>query len=1503
MAENKYDYKGEKELLKKLNSLGEKEKLEFLTKYTEGLAKTFVVPRDSQEASEITKEVTESVLNVNSPSQATVNSLEQAVRDIEGGTSSLDRSTIDSAKILSKSLGIVASQPMTTAKRYHSMRFGAKNTWDINTCDATSCLITTSAGFGYRFSITPENGYDPSGHDTVVNLEDVSAGAPFPNTYGPFGNSVEMYINFTPSDYQANYPVTKDIRVTWASGYQKVFTMSALNNKVNTPPITWGGNGDNGAHVRGCFVGKPDKYQYSVLNCFSRWRATMTGEVLLYTISNPLQNPYGHLETRDYLAMQANGANGGVHSNNSHLTFGMKSNGNGWGGGSGNEQHMIPHVQSPDEQTIRFTHRQMFGADGNSSNRLKNVGQIGNIYNKADALTAFPAMASSGKGWKTTGGDDPDYYQSPANTPQIWSSESAVIADQITQGKVGNFWQTIIYADNLSPCPVVQAPAYDVCLTSGTPNYYLTTCLDCNGAVIPTNDCNGTNGATFNDGGCCVDCSWMTAQVIGADATFGNQDGEIFWDAANPAASLTLAGTPWSSGSAYTVTLTTSNGVVIANQPPAGGTTFNVNVTTVNGVQEVTIPSNAQVSTGMLVSGAGIPLASYIGPITAGAQHVNVTKFLLVNVTGASVVATAGATVAGTFSTQIRSSFANLLPNIVGGLGSGTYYTLCVTDNLGCVECSNITLGQSAAPTGCTDSTALNYDPSAITDDGSCILCDAGTGQITDISGGMNGPLFPSSVDSVLDATVNGSNVPQSDGQFSLTAFMQNTAAFYLEVDGTQSYTFTLYDLTVAADPTSIISTVATQAGLAVTTFGPNPNHTFTGLAYGHYAIKVELVDSDEVHGLEACYEYFYGTVKVPVCDDVTATNYNSSSVPADFQISDPSLCTFASACCGLDSIAEATNKHGGTPCNPALYSAIGCDPGAISVSGQWLLNGTAIPNSAFALGAVAGTGPTLILQDSFGTNLYTVSGTYTLEITSTYSSAPDCTTSVVGAFVYPICGCTDPTALNYDALATIDDGSCIYPSWDCINGLCSDPGTGTGQYNSSNGGLSGCQAACTPIVPGCTDPCANNFNPVATIDDGSCLYKACLDPAASNQYWSCDCNVSKPSATIADPGCCTYPCAVGPTVSIWSQVDSTGTCTVPLPDGDIRFEVTLNNGAIGFYFEIFDSIGTTSVCATTNFYNAPFVTPLVTTMCGIGLAAGNYQYLITDNLGCVTMASFTINTTSPSQGCTDPAADNYDPAAACDDGTCVYCGCMDPLATNYNPNAVCDDGSCIYVIPDNPCIPPSIDRRILEITACLSEKGTTWLNKYKIGTADDCTIMNKWKLIFIQYLLTQKGLTCLYNCADEESMDLASLTNCSTAAATGGPRTGLNDQAFAGSSYSLALGTTVDNPALFFVPGNTLFFGDVITFTDSAGNSIVYQMVSPGSCINGCEDPQTATGITSGNWVQCVPSNNVTITNTTNYIDIFINFANKYCRDCKITIETYGRKGKSDSPKRSGLY
>lgn len=62
-----------------------------------------------------------------------------------------------------------------------------------------------------------------------------------------------------------------------------------------------------------------------------------------------------------------------------------------------------------------------------------------------------------------------------------------------------------------------------------------------------------------------------------------------------------------------------------------------------------------------------------------------------------------------------------------------------------------------------------------------------------------------------------------------------------------------------------------------------------------------------------------------------------------------------------------------------------------------------------------------------------------------------------------PVAGCTDPTALNYDVLAELDDGSCVYDS--------------------------------ITEVYGCTDPNASNYEPTATLDDGSCLYTSAEVP------------------------------------------------------------------------------------------------------------------------------------------------------------------------------------------------------------------------------------------------------------------------------------------------------------------------------------------------------------------------------------------------------------------------
>lgn len=46
-------------------------------------------------------------------------------------------------------------------------------------------------------------------------------------------------------------------------------------------------------------------------------------------------------------------------------------------------------------------------------------------------------------------------------------------------------------------------------------------------------------------------------------------------------------------------------------------------------------------------------------------------------------------------------------------------------------------------------------------------------------------------------------------------------------------------------------------------------------------------------------------------------------------------------------------------------------------------------------------------------------------------------------------------------------------------------------------------------------------------------------------------------------------------------------------------------------------------------------------------------------------------------EGCTNPAADNYDSTANVDNETCIILGCLTPGDANYNAEATVDDGSC----------------------------------------------------------------------------------------------------------------------------------------------------------------------------------------------------------------------------------
>jgi len=73
--------------------------------------------------------------------------------------------------------------------------------------------------------------------------------------------------------------------------------------------------------------------------------------------------------------------------------------------------------------------------------------------------------------------------------------------------------------------------------------------------------------------------------------------------------------------------------------------------------------------------------------------------------------------------------------------------------------------------------------------------------------------------------------------------------------------------------------------------------------------------------------------------------------------------------------------------------------------------------------------------------------------------------------------GCTDSTAFNYDPTATIDDGSCQAVVYGCTGPTyCNYDSTATADDGSCTGML------------GCIDPLYNEYSPAATCDDGSCL-------------------------------------------------------------------------------------------------------------------------------------------------------------------------------------------------------------------------------------------------------------------------------------------------------------------------------------------------------------------------------------------------------------------------------
>ncbi len=164
-----------------------------------------------------------------------------------------------------------------------------------------------------------------------------------------------------------------------------------------------------------------------------------------------------------------------------------------------------------------------------------------------------------------------------------------------------------------------------------------------------------------------------------------------------------------------------------------------------------------------------------------------------------------------------------------------------------------------------------------------------------------------------------------------------------------------------------------------------------------------------------------------------------------------------------------------------------------------------------------------------------------------------DATANVEGECTYPNEGCTDASAVNYDGTALVDDGSCLFLG-------CMDPEADNYDANANVSGF------CSYPVEGCTDAAAANYDDTAIINDGSCLYPGCTDPTALNY---------DPAANF-DSGCilplvgCTDPQAEN-----YNPLANTndGSCeyTPPCP-GDLNGDGTININDLLDFFQIYGS-------------------------------------------------------------------------------------------------------------------------------------------------------------------------------------------------------------------------------------------------------------------------------------------------------------------------------------------
>ena len=564
---------------------------------------------------------------------------------------------------------------------------------------------------------------------------------------------------------------------------------------------------------------------------------------------------------------------------------------------------------------------------------------------------------------------------------------------------------------------------------------------------------------------------------------------------------------------------------------------------------------------------------------------------------------------------------------------------------------------------GCTDETALNYNADATDDDGSCFY-DACPGDAENMAfvvledswgDGWNGNTYEILADGVVIAS-GGLDA----GSFAVDTVCLPFGACYSINAGGGSFvseiSWTLNDAITG-------ETIAAQAGGGIT-------------------------------------EFYYGDVADGVCGctDNTALNYNDAAT-----IDDGSC---VSAACGEGETLVQFNMIDacGVGWSGSVYTLTDGN-GVIVASG-----GLATPQFEVTPG-------------SLGYDLFCLSNTecYTLEISGgQYAGCKewqilDYTTGdmlynqndgngfgvfgVAGPGV--VCGCSDASAYNYNADATVDDGSCFLPSCDGTDStsyilrLTHDVYLNWGNnaaYIYEAGGDTVLSAGYVDFI----------YSPDFEVTPVEGLYEfcvandACLQLAAGGgatfgqALWDImDFSgnvIHSGSLGVSDIGFGSSEGNCVPGCTLTSAINYDPLATVN--DGSCE---VCDNGALGFFLTLQDDFGngwingsyylvaeaTGDTVFTGGMDQGPSTVEIVNCL-EVGCytfstdeLAASQGWAISDNLGN--------EYTALQYGGTEGFPISFPPVIAGEVNDCGFSGCTDPLGNNYNISATVDDGSCIF--------------------------------------------------------------------------------------------------------------------------------------------------------------------------------------------------------------------------------